>query len=64
MNAMKEIALKLGVNIHFLEKSISGRIASDEMQMSGSRWLSNIEVLEPVIKGDEVSVEVIAEVSE
>ena len=60
--AMRDLGERAGININSLSMVVSGRLKADKVATKSHGTLRNLQYLEPVINGDRVSVELIAEV--
>ena len=60
--AMRDLGERAGINMSSLSMVVSGRLKADKVATKSHGTLRNLQYLEPVINGDQVSVELIAEV--
>ena len=60
--AMRDLGERSGININSLSMVVSGRLKADKVITKSHGTLRNLQYLEPVINGNWLSVELIAEV--
>lgn len=60
--AMRDLGERAGINMNSLSMVVSGRLKADKVVTKSHGTLRNLQYLEPVINGDQVSIELIAEV--
>ena len=60
--AMRDLGERAGMNMNSLSMVVSGRLKADKVVTKSHGTLRNLQYLEPVINGDQVSIELIAEV--
>lgn len=60
--AMRDLSEQAGINMNSLSMVVSGQLKADKVVTKSHGTLRNLQYLEPVINGDQVSVELIAEV--
>ena len=62
MLAMRDLGERAGINMNSISMVVSGRLKADKVVTKSHGTLRNLQYLEPVINGDQVSIELIAEV--
>ena len=60
--AMRDLGERAGINMNSLSMVVSGQLKADKVVTKSHGTLRNLQYLEPVINGDQVSIELIAEV--
>ena len=60
--AMRDLGERAAINMNSLSMVVSGRLKADKVATKSHGTLRNLQYLEPVINGDQVSIELIAEV--
>ena len=60
--AMRNLGERAGIDMNSLSMVVSGRLKADKVATKSHGTLRNLQYLEPVINGDQVSIELIAEV--
>ena len=60
--AMRDLGERAGINMNSLSMVASGRLKADKVATKSHGTLRNLQYLDPVINGDQVSIELIAEV--
>jgi len=60
--AMRDLGERAGINMNSLSMVVSGQLKADKVSTKSHGTLRNLQYLKPVINGDQVSIELIAEV--
>ncbi len=61
--AMQDICQQAGIEVSAMMMVVSGRLAVGEIKTKSGFNLKSVEILDPVIEGDEVLIQVVAEVN-
>jgi hypothetical protein len=60
--AMQDISQKSGVTINSVMMVMSGRMKAGKVKAKSGNKLKSIEFLDPIVRGDEISIKIVAEV--
>ena len=61
--AMQDVCQQAGIEVNTVMRVVSGRLALSEIKTRSGFTLKKLEILDPIIDGDQVTIKVVAEVN-